>query len=232
MTIRNFFALLIIWGVLQSNLSASPVLYRPDLWTDAAATWVVSSVVPNDGTPSEVAGTTLNAAAVLFSGGGQTPAASVAATSGIFLGNLQNLELSVNFTFNSIDMAPASQQGSLALYFKAGANVWYYDSLYPPTTVGLTQYSVFMGSQGLWTQIAGAGGASYWNDLGAVTEFGFEIRGANQYANQTYEILDVYFSVPEPETVWMILMVLASLGITFRARLTELGKQALVRIKS
>jgi hypothetical protein len=66
----------------------------------------------------------------------------------------------------------------------------------------------------------------------SVTEFGFEVAGGSYSGLQEYEISDVQFTVPEPETVWMILMVLASLGITFRSRLMELAGQVKARIRA
>lgn len=216
------------------SVLASPVLVnRPDLWTDAAATWTVSAISPNDSTPSEAGSGTY--AGIRFTDGGSTPAAKLSATSGNFIGSFQDASLSVKFTLNSIEMAPAQQQGALSLYFVSGGNTWYYDKLYSPISSGLTPYQVVMGVQGDWTQIGGTPGAIYWNDLLTVSDFGFTLRGANNYVTQNYEIQDVEFTeftVPEPETVWMILMVLASLGITFRSRLMELAGQVKARIRA
>ena len=238
MTNRKIIVTVVLGLISAGSVLASPVLYSPDLWTDAAATWTVSPVSPNDGFPSETGSGTH--AGILFTGGGLTPAASLSATSGNFVGNLQNEQMRVSFGFNSVDMIPAQQQGALALYFSStnnagSTNTWYYDLLSSPTSTGVTPYSVFMGlgadSLG-WGQIAGAGGADYWTDLATVIRFGFEIRGAASGVDQNYEIQDVQFTVPEPETVWMILMVLASLGITFRSRLMELAGQVKARIRA
>jgi len=239
MTERKIIVGVALGLICAGSVLASPLLYKPDLWNVTDASWVVSAISLNDSTPGlnpSNNATGVNAARITFTGGGETPAARLSATSGNFVGNLQNDALSVSFILNSVDRAPAQQPGSLALYFLAtdggNTNRWFYDQLNLPAGTGLTGYSVAMGTQGLWTQVAGPGGANYSNDLASVIEFGFEIRGWNEYVTQNYEIQDVQFTVPEPETVWMILMVLTSLGITFRSRLMELAGQVKARIRA
>jgi hypothetical protein len=44
--------------------------------------------------------------------------------------------------------------------------------------------------------------------------------------------MELTLVVPEPETVWMILIVLASLGLTFRGRLSEIAGMIKARIRA
>jgi hypothetical protein len=93
-------------------------------------------------------------------------------------------------------------------------------------------YSVSLGGDETGWNDTLAPGDSLWNDLANVTQFGFEIYGnMGNPVIQEFEFSNVYFSVPEPETVWMILMVIASLALTFRRRMGEVVQGLRARVK-
>jgi hypothetical protein len=227
-------SIFLVVTMLASSLVASPILYSSADWGDSIASGVSPisdppdpATVINSALPSGLTGATIN-----FTGNGLGPAVRLGDTGSAFTGDFASIgpnNLVVNFTVMSLDVVP----NSLNLYFKSGANVWNSNVILDLTgmTVGVaSSYSIFIGAASAWYQYAGA--STFSDSFEAVSEFGFELVGGNYALAQRYEISDVYFSVPEPETVWMILVVLISLGITFRMRLMELGKQALARIKA
>jgi hypothetical protein len=163
-----------------------------------------------------------------FAGDGVSPAVMIGSSNVNFSEDFSSKgpDLGVRFTFTSI--TPDVNPYSLNLYFKAGGQTYistwhaYLSSVAGPTTFDI-----------------GIADAANWNNMDnfvsifqSVTEFGFEVAGGSYSGLQEYEISDVQFTVPEPETVWMILMVLASLGITFRSRLMELAGQVKARIRA
>jgi hypothetical protein len=68
-------------------------------------------------------------------------------------------------------------------------------------------------------------------DFASVDQFGIELIGSSGGLRR-YDLDNFQFTVPEPETVWMILIVLASLGLTFRGRLSEIAGMIKARIRA
>ena len=139
-----------------------------------------------------------------------------------------DLILKFNFAYTA-DKPPVGLQ----FYFMSGAgDMWVATGL---DYTGATSYSVNIGSAGEWQKniLYNATPSMTWDSAFAnVTQIGFEVFGDNTGSSQTYTFSDIQLTVPEPETVWMILMVLASLALTFRGRLGEAVDQLKVRIKA
>jgi len=129
-----------------------------------------------------------------------------------------------------------NERGNLGMYFVGNSHTYYYK--YDPR---LTQPEAGTGYKTIDLVI---GNASYWNnsdggdfnlDFTLVTEFGFSFIGGPQtVAGREIYLTDLKLfesiPVPEPETVWMMVMVLVSLGLTFRGRLADLGNQVKARL--
>lgn len=215
--------------------SASPVLNDVSYWPTLAG--YESSAAPgSEGltvSTSEPGGYSLD---LNITGAGLYSAADLWATSSQFTSGLASGSdpLRVSFTFQSMTMAPNQDYGSLAVYFQYGATSadrWYYE-LTPPSTLNPATYMITLNNSSGWV---GAGNINdFLANLGTANQLGFEVIAANTTDLQTYRFSDIYFStpVPEPETIWMIVMVLASLAITFRGRLTDIVGQLKARIKT
>lgn len=212
--------------------SAVPVLYTPGNWDDSLAdTAFAVSGVPystpgNSATMANPNDTTLR----LVLPTGAAPAGRAYATGDNFTGDFSGLlgfgteYLTVQFKMNSLDTPPTPSYG-MALYFMGGGNVWNLN-LTSPLTTGIQSFSVAFSSLGAgWYSDTGT---DFLADLGSVSQFGFEVGGSTYGSNQRFDFTDVQFvyGVPEPETVWMILVVMASLMITFRTRIAEMALQA------
>lgn len=216
------------------NLLATPIIGNNSSWGGNA----LSEVSPfGDGSYTTINSLTGGGggATISFTGDGFFPAVRVTDQGANFSGNFISPDpnnpssLFVTFTFVAQTVTPYS----LNLYFKStNLNEWR-----SSTTLSLAGLAV--GTPTVFTmnitenQWIPYGGGDIATDYANVKEFGFELFGGN-YPNQpqSYQFYDVYFSVPEPETVWMILVVLASLGMTFRVRLGELVGQVKARIKA
>jgi hypothetical protein len=133
--------------------------------------------------------------------------------------------LTINFDFYAQTTAP----GALALYFATATHIWAIDvlSLYTPA-VGWnselaipTSYSAGWAPQnGAWTE------SDFLTDWASVSWLGFYVQ-ASSPATEYYgfDNLHLNLSVPEPETLWMIMAVVLSLCVTFRGRIAELLAQ-------
>jgi hypothetical protein len=129
--------------------------------------------------------------------------------------------LTIDFDFYSQTVSP----GELALYFQGtSGRMWAFDvlALYTPAvgwdTLSVpTSYAGWAPQNGLWNQ------TQFLADWASVDWLGLYVQasaGATEYYGM--DNLHLVLSVPEPETVWMILAVVLSLCITFRARLAEI----------
>lgn len=149
-----------------------------------------------------------------------------------FTGNMGGVfgDLAISFKFNAFNN-PVNSLGGLQLYFK-GANLnstWIYDlTALSPQTPGWvtisTPLNVYGGSG--WNVVSpgsGTGSLTDWqNDWSNVSEFGFLITKNNTfYSGPVFGLDDIVLTVPEPETVWLVLAALASLGLTFRSRIGD-----------
>jgi hypothetical protein len=126
--------------------------------------------------------------------------------------------------------------GELQLYFgnTGSAHIWAIDLIAmsgAPVANGVTTYSAtfdsagWIGQNGAWTM------GDLASDWGQVAWLGLYIQGSSDLA-ETYGMDNMTLTVPEPETVWMILMVLASLGFTFRSRLASVAGMIKARIRA
>jgi len=134
---------------------------------------------------------------------------------------LTNASRDVSFKFKDISGEPAE----LGLYFasangdKWGLALWTTPSTGQEPTSAWTTYTVggFPLSAN-WYDLTGSAQAALATDMTDVAAFGLYLSGGN---NQVFGLGDMQLSytVPEPETVWLILAALASLGITCRSRI-------------
>ncbi len=156
-----------------------------------------------------------------------TPADAIVYTSGSpFTTGLQNGD--VSFSFMSLSASPPSE---LAVYFHSANGDSWVDYLYqfPVGTapnVPLQAYVVSSSSLvdgANWTDLGNANAASFATDFASIDRFGFYIAADG---GQNFGLDDVVmsYSVPEPETVWLLVAAFASLGITYRSKISAIGR--------
>lgn len=231
--------MLILVGMLPLIGAATPVINDASYWGNGAGAgnsvvdWspIDDSGVRSIDTFTSAGGTVT----IAFTGDGLGPAVRVGDQDSNFTGDFftGGPDLLVRFTLTAQTVAPAS----LNLYFMSaadGGSVW--NSLVHlnlnSMTVGVPRtYSMYIGAASAWELYSGPG-SSFSSAFASVSEFGFELVGANYGASQGYQISDVYFAIPEPDTIWMALAVLLSLLITFRSRIGEVMKPVLARIRN
>ena len=172
---------------------------------------------------------------LVVTGAGAIPGVggAITSTSPAFTGNFSaSGALAIQFQLLTFGNTP----GELQLYFgnTGSTHIWAYDLLAlsgAPVANGVTTYSANLGSAGWIAQNGGWTIGDLANDWGQVEWFGVYLQGSAGPA-ETYGIDNMQFTVPEPETVWMIMMVLASLALTFRGRLVGIAAQVKARINA
>lgn len=225
----------VIMGLWSVDVKAVPLL--GEIWGSGnAPNWQTADLVgsiplPTGATVNEV-GTSVT---LEFPTGGSSPYASLSTSDAYYQGSYvaYGPDLYARFTFDPVNYAP-NPIGGLALYFQSGGNIWYANGVTTPLLTGPQTYTVNIGSLANWTPEIGnlANWATAW---GSVDEIGFTILGPNGNNLQqqyTFSNIEIFVQVPEPESIWMIAMVLASLGIVFRGRLGQFAGQIKARIKS
>ncbi|MEI6168184.1 MAG: hypothetical protein WCS52_13430 [bacterium] len=225
------------------NLVVIAVLGSAAIKADAVPSlgevWGTTGGSPNPvwvATP-EIGGATTNGgvSTVALTLSGINPKGSLGATSAAYDGSYlaYGSALNMTFTLQSTHVPNNTQGYGLQFYFKSGSDIWYATGLDYVTGLGPQTYSFNIGSESVWA--AGGVNAQTWaQGFGDVTEIGFDVLGANYNGNQTFTFsgMELTQVVPEPETVWMIMMVLASLALTFRGRLGGIAAQVKARIKA
>lgn len=127
----------------------------------------------------------------------------------------------INFTFTG-----SSNADQLSLYFYSSTDnaTWYY-----PLSLSDGGHSVLIGNSSGWVSFDPS--PDYSLAITDVDRIGVYVAnsalGPYSYALDNFELT---FVVPEPETVWMILAVVLSLGITFRGRILELAGSLKARL--
>ena len=134
----------------------------------------------------------------------------------------------ISFEFRSSGATPVPSE--MYLYFMSNGSEWRYffdDTTY---TTGWNLYSATIGSNlGGWNLYSDGGSQGYSLDLDTITEIGVFLVGGSELSD-IYQFRDFEIGVPEPETVWMILAVALSLGMTFRGRLAGFAGQMKARL--
>jgi hypothetical protein len=218
------------------NVNAAPIIgYAPQQTWDAGANGWVDGPIDSTITVTHNAGGYLNmqVTGAIVPGYGLAIGSGDANFTGNFrtLADYDNSALSVKFDFITTGQTP----NELGLYLQAGSGrQWAYDVLSKgtPAASGTTVYDIGIGSFSGWTPQNGAWTqADYYSDLSSVTWLGIYIR-ASGIGTEMYGLDNMYVTlvVPEPETVWMILAIVLSLGITFRGRLAEMVGQMKMRL--
>lgn len=128
-----------------------------------------------------------------------------------------------NFTALNYSEAPVT----LGVYFvTTGGNKWLYSLATPgygPFDVRIDTYAGWV-SQGPF----GLDGTQFLSDITDIYTIGLYFQGGA--GGGTFYADDFEIGVPEPETVWMILAVLLSLGVTFRSQLAGMAGQVKARV--
>ncbi len=204
----------------------------------ACLTVVAAPVIPNsidefDGVPAYTAWQSLGGASInsqnpnlnftIDTVGGFPGDGWVHTVDSSFTGNyLSDVGPTAIVNFNFIGSSSADQ---LSLYFYSSDDnaTWYY-----PLSVSDGYHSVLIGNSSGWVSFDAA--PDYSLAIQDVDRIGIYVLNENTgpfvYQLDDFEIT---FAVPEPETVWMFVAVLVSLGITFRARISELAGQMKAR---
>jgi hypothetical protein len=154
-----------------------------------------------------------------------------AAPSDNFVGDYLNTGVgSVQFNFS----ATAANPAALALYFKStvSGNEWAYNLTpgSPSYTVGISTMGSWQGQNGLFDD------ADFLADITGISWIGLFLRQSGEGPSE-YQLDDFHFlpmggegAVPEPETIWMLLAVVVSLGITYRGRVIDVVGQLKTRL--
>jgi len=131
-------------------------------------------------------------------------------------------------TLNNYNGAP----DSMWMYFESGnGNQYYYNfpGLSQPAVSDTPKpYHFVISSAGNWL-----GSGIFNNDFNDIIKFGLGFSSTLEGGDHIIQLSDFGLTqelrVPEPENVWMMVMVLASLALTFRGRLADLGNQVKAR---
>jgi len=147
-----------------------------------------------------------------------------------FIGSYALLAPNVNIQFQLT--SGAGELDGLALYFHTTATGgldgedWTYALTPVPGT--LHTYVASIGNSNDWF---GWDSGDFATAITGIDYIGLRLINANEgsyvYELDNFEIQEG--AVPEPETVWMIMVVLLSLGVTFRSRLAEVAGQLKTR---
>jgi len=232
--------ILAILSVVISTSSYGTPVVASEYWDSGTADWKYTLF---DGSSTTSAADPENSSGALllrYTDSSAPRVASLYATSGNFLGNFNaeiptGMGLGVEFnlkTGNSYN----PDSSAMWLYFVGNGRTYYLsDTRAQPdnTLPTFTHYSFVIGSQANWVLADDPFNMSnFVGDFGSVTQFGIKFVGAANTDERLIYLDDfeIKVLVPEPETVWMMVMVLASLALTFRGRLTELGNQVKARL--
>lgn len=131
----------------------------------------------------------------------------------------------IKFNFTTLNYSEAPLE--LGVYFVTdGGNKWLYSLATPgygPFDVRIDTYAGWV-SQGPF----GLDGTQFLLDITDIYTIGLYFQGGA--GGGTFYADDFEIGVPEPETVWMILAVLLSLGVTFRSQLAGMAGQVKARV--
>lgn len=206
---------------------ASPQINNWDGMGDAgnvSASWTVAKDIDATGSMSGTPnGSTLTL--TLVGGGGLPTFGTVTTLNAAFVGSYTTLGSGTMITFDLTGGTP----GALSLVFNTTSyGVWMFDF----GQVGVNQlgatthFSVDMATLSSYWFADSYGSPSQQNFADAqadMTYIGLAIAGAtagtDTYYFDNFKIEGGVAGVPEPETVWMMIAVLASLAVTFRSRI-------------
>ena len=237
--------------VVSSSSYGTPYVIASEHWDSDTAGWAVTTDPVTTPIPTlENTGVNAPDHALLFTyTDSSVPAVARLFTSTAitgsekFLGNFNaaipttpGYRLGVEFKLRT-ESSFNSDPNSMWLYFVGGVgnHTYYYNGSMTQPNINVltfTPYSFVIGSQANWLQSDPyATGWNFTDDFGSVTEFGIGFLGSSDAGSRKIYLDDfeIKVLVPEPETVWMMVMVLASLALTFRGRLTDLGNQVKAR---
>lgn len=142
-----------------------------------------------------------------------------------FLGDYPTAAAAVGGANISFQFTGASGADQLSLYFYSSSDngTWYYAL---PVSDGYQ--SVYIDSSGTgWTTFDGTSFAVAFADVDLI---GIYVANADLLSHN-YTLDDFQLNpVPEPETVWMMIAVAISLGITFRGRIMEVAGHLKARV--
>jgi len=209
----------------------------PATWTSGTDGWQVDQIDGAGASIGNVASTLQlvitnapSAAAGIYANG--------SSSSGNFVGNYYSLandlrsgssNLVVQFDLQTLGNYN-DQAGMMLLYFVGNGNQYIYSaSLTQPVTNQLTHYSFLIGSATDWFGTNNTFNADFNNVSQIGLQFYESLGASDSYIQLSNFELNGQLQVPEPETVWMIVMVLASLAVTFRGRLSEMAGQVKAR---
>jgi hypothetical protein len=211
--------------VLAANLHASPTIGSVETWDSGDAGWVLD----DRGNSGIGMANPADYLQLTFTGGGSPRDAVMYTADPDFTGNYYAMQadFTVLFSVKAAQVAPSS----LGLYFhNANGNEWVY-YLTPPTAGNTKAYSLStslssLGNYGLWQNLtlnAGAIDLATWtSDFSSVDRFGiYVLENAGFGGIESYELDNLRLMVPEPEAIWLVFAALASLGVTFRGKVSE-----------
>jgi hypothetical protein len=205
-----------------SNLLAVPTIGNKDTF-DGPLTWAdnSTSLSVNQGV-GYLELTVVN--------GSQPGGGAAFTTSSDFTGSYAGLPPGTEIQFDFTTFGANGPSG-LSLYFQTtGGQEWYYSfegTL--PVGPGTMSYSAIINqySTGWFNEVLPLNqqAAAFGSAIGDISQIGIYVTGVTLNGTDIYGLDNFSIVVPEPETVWMILAVALSLGMTFRGRLSDLAGQ-------
>lgn len=131
----------------------------------------------------------------------------------------------IGFVFNSETVAP----DQLSLYFETpynGGQTWYYSGLSTGDGDKMAPIGTWSSGWSTFDPLVVDFATDFYQAILDVDRIGIYVANASPGTyNYHMDDFEIGMAVPEPETVWMILAVALSLGVTFRGRLAELAGQ-------
>ena len=212
--------------VLAGNSFAAPTIGSIETWDSGTAGWVLD----NRGNPNIAPlSNPSDYLQLTFQGGGSPRDAVMYTTTPGFIGNWYAMQsdFTVLFSIKAEQVAPSS----LGLYFhNANGNEWVY-YLTPPTAGNTKAYSLatsllslkdYNQWQNLTLNVGAVDLATWASDFSSIDRFGiYLLENAGFGSDESYALDNLRLMVPEPESVWLIIAALASLGVTFRGKMRE-----------
>lgn len=223
-------------GAIAASALAAPIVPgTTETWGANDAGWTMGGGMDNlawNGGIGQPAGSlqgTFNAQGIPFPQDGyMMDATAGSAFTGNYTPVLPVTYYQLDFDFMAQDYSPSSLQ----FYFhnNSSGNSWTYNLTVPANVGQWYHYTVAMQYSGGWTLNFGPGGTSgiFGTDIGQVDEIGIYLVRNTNIGQQDFFLDNFALSaveqsnvIPEPETVWMLLTALMSVGITFRGRLGD-----------
>lgn len=208
--------------VLAGNVMASPIIPSSETWASGDGGWHLENYGDSSITYGNSGAGSLQ---LSFTGVSGTRQAVMYTTSANFTGGYlgQPADFVVGFTFTAVNEGPSS----VGLYFRGSASQreWTYNAMTAPGASSTASYTLSTALQDYnnWSWLGGTPWTfEQWQaDFANIDRFGIYVLEDPGSGSENYQLDNLTLTVPEPESVWLIFAALASLGVTFRGKVTD-----------